>query len=183
MTGSGDGSRPKIAKWKIWLVLSLASTLVSMWTPPFFVAQSGKDAPAEESPRSRRRGGPVEVAKVDLPPRPAPVPISLDETLSVDPFQAPDVFAAVAPANIAAEQEKREQELQENEEAREEEEKLRQVLLRLRQEGVSTVIETPSGPAARLGDRIVHVGDSVDGFIVVRISTREGVVLSREQAK
>ena len=188
---SDQESKPRIAKWKIGLILMLVSTLASTLAEPLFVGKPAENATETESPKRNRRGRPAATAKSvptvrKLAPRPT-IDIKLDDVLSHDPFKfAADAAPLLVSADTAKEQKQDEEEELEAkkmaDDKRESERALREALFRLRQDGVAMIIETASGRVARIGSRVVREGDKIDGFKVVRIST-EGVVLSRDKVK
>jgi hypothetical protein len=56
----------------------------------------------------------------------------------------------------------------------------RNSLAKILSQRVSLIVETENGPAARLGSKLIRVGDDIEGFKVEKI-TKDGIYLSSEQ--
>jgi hypothetical protein len=173
---SATGGPVKTSRAKIILIGGLVSTLASLWAPTFM---SLGEVPAPDVPnlaRQRARPSAVAVAVPREETRPA-IHCDLNETLAVDPFQVPESMRKVEIAKSLPPIEKIHQEKKQQQR-----DKRRDVLSKLLSQRVSLIVETDRGPAARIGNKLVRIGDDIEGFRIEQIS-KDGVYLSSEPAE
>jgi hypothetical protein len=152
------------------LVVGLVATLASLWVPNFLaVGPTPAGAPAGASRRPRILPKPTPAAEVD-----PEFEWETADLLLTDPFQAPDRLRADQAKRVElaqAEEQQAEQKESDDREAK------RAALARVLTQKVTLIVETTNGPAARLGSKLIRVGDAIEGFKVERI-TKDGIYLS-----
>jgi hypothetical protein len=172
---TASGSSAKISRSQKILLGVLFSTLTSLWMPSFLSIGEVPPPPSELATQRRPRPLPKSSERKETSPAPAKVVCDLEATLAVDPFQVPKVMTH--PVALATTLPPIEQEKQQT--AALSVEKRRESLAKVLSQRVSLIVETPRGPAARLGSKLVRVGDNIEGFKVEQI-TKDGIDLSRE---
>ncbi len=176
MKASQEGSANSRAK--VFLIVGLVATLASLWAPTFLslgdpAAVSPTDPPRR--PRVAERPTPA----LEDEPGPLAIEVKLDQTLAIDPFRMPPGMSPTEQKQeqvAQAEEQKAEQKENEDRAAK------RNSLAKILSQRVSLIVETENGPAARLGSKLIRVGDDVEGFKVEKI-TKDGIYLSSEQGE
>lgn len=164
----------KQTSWaKRGMAAALAAVLAVLVGQEFFVA-STESSPDPGPARPKQKESLAPQNSNDRPP----VRIPIETALEHDPFQLPTAILAQIDAQRQQEQPTSE-ESPAKEAKNQDDERSRQALIRLRQDGIKMIVETDRGRAALVGDRIVHEGDNIDGFRVVRI-TKDGIDLERD---
>ena len=169
---------------KIALVAVLGIVLVAVlvvqyggvfWSSPGPADSAAAPASAKPVVRHVEPAAAGSAAAADYKPQPWPE-FKLQEVLAHDPFAVPSGLAELLPpppqstptaAPIDAQREAQ----------RQREERRREMLASLRGLGVSMILEHQGELIAAIGERTLHVGDSIGEFRVVDINLREGVVL------
>ncbi len=186
---SGDfvsESKPQFTRGKLMLIGTLASTLIGVLWQQF----SGEDEPKPghkggKAAHAPANPGPTAVASRGNPEANAaakkevvkPFPeISQEETLQHDPFALSEAFAKKQSTSEKNQTAESEEALRKQEEQKKHQTLRQQALNKLLEQGVAVVVRGDNGPAATIGTRLVHEGDTIDGFRVDRIDT-DGVIL------
>ena len=161
-----------ISRAKVLLIVGLVATLASLWVPTFLSigdpARTDRAGASPTAPPPRRpRVAATSTAADENGPRPLAIEVSLDQTLGIDPFRMPSGMSQ-------AEEQKAEEKENQDRESR------RTSLAKVLSQRVSLIVETENGPAARLGTKLIRVGDDIEGFKVEKI-TKDGIYLSSEQ--
>jgi hypothetical protein len=109
----------------------------------------------------------------------------LSAVIAYDPFALPPSFPQPAKIGIAAalaDGEAGASSTADSEQLAEALERLQQQLEELKQRGVHVIVNKNDHYVAMIGDRLVHVGDEINGFIVTEIDPR-GVRVERKEAQ
>lgn len=171
-----------ISRAKVLLIVGLVATLASLWVPTFLsIGDPARTDPAGASPTAppprRPRVAATSTAADENGPRPLAIEVSLDQTLGIDPFRMPSGMSQTEQQQeqvTQAEEQKAEEKENQDRESR------RTSLAKVLSQRVSLIVETDNGPAARLGTKLIRVGDDIEGFKVEKI-TKDGIYLSSEQ--
>ena len=175
-----DESQPKKNQAALWAVAGFLVLVLAVYH-----LRGGEEDKAEgpaeyktpPPPRSTSQRGTPDI-KADQPAINWPE-ISFDELVEHDPFRPEKNLEEMilgTPADQAARQTV-EQALEESREDRLQQESLARELSSPDRQ-VRLLFQSPSGAAAMIGDRVVHVGDKLDSYQVLEID-RAGVVLKR----
>jgi hypothetical protein len=110
-------------------------------------------------------------------------PPELSTLVSYDPFALPDAFPRppkIGGLNVAADGDAAEDHTRQLAEALAD---LRMQLDELKQRGVHVIVGQKDQYVAMIGDRLIHVGDEINGFTVTEIDPKEGVRVERKTAE
>jgi len=161
---------------KLALIAVLAVVLVVVLAIQFGSGQAGEatqeTTATDRKPAARRvpaaRGPQLNDAKAPTKARGAPWPvIESTEVAQYDPFALTEPFAPFEPKPSKSVSPQEPVDASQDALA----EQRRAALAQLRQTGVTAIVRTPHGHVAAIGDRLVQVGDIVDGFRVTKITS------------
>lgn len=172
-----------ISRAKVLLIVGLVATLASMWVPTFLsIGDSARTDLAGASPAASPRRPRVAAKPTTADENesgPLAIEVNLDQTLAVDPFRMP---AGMGQSETPQEQIAQAKEQKAEEKENRDREARRTTLARILSQKVSLIVATENGPAARIGTKLIRVGDDIEGFKVEKI-TKDGIYLSSEQGE
>ncbi|HEX4413430.1 MAG TPA: hypothetical protein VH107_07350 [Lacipirellulaceae bacterium] len=111
---------------------------------------------------------------------------NLTEVIAYDPFALPDTFPKARALDPKSDKGGNLVDAAQADDAKRMAEAVAQLETQLReleQRGVQVIVRERDQYAAMIGDRIVHIGDEIDGFTVTGIDPTSGVRVERKSAK